>query len=174
LFKQGIYKQLGFNASGRSLAFVASIAVGYSVLFLIGQKWGVALMPLLPSFLGALVLTWLLSVIKLPAHLRGIALLVVAVGFTLFMPHETSRFALIAASFGLITWKLAEMVYVPDAPDFLDVLPPLAWLVGLFWILTGLPSSSAGSLEGVLLAAFSSVILLRLFRHHLCPMTTGI
>jgi len=163
-FKQGIYKQIGFSVTGRSLAFLASIGIGYSVLFLIGEKWGVSLMPFLPSFLGALALFFLLSAIKLPAHLQGLALLGASITFSLCMPSDTSRYALLSASLGLITWKLAEMVYIPDEPDFLDVLPPLTWLIGLFWILTGLPSSAASSSEGVLLAALSSVILLRLFQ----------
>lgn len=164
-FKQGIYKQLGFVATGRSMAFVASIAVGFCVFFLIGEKWGMHLLNLLPSFLGGLVLTWLLSVLKLPGHLRGLALLGASVCFTLYMPADTPRLALIAASLGLITWKVSEMVYVLREPDFLDVIPPLSWLVGVFWILTGLPSGSSAALEGVLLAALSSVILLRLFQN---------
>lgn len=164
-FKQGIYKQIGFNVTGRSAAFVAAIAACYCALFLVGEKWGLGLMPVLPGFLVAMAVPWLLSVIKLPAHLRGLAMLGAAVSYSLYAPADTSRDTLVAAGLGLVTWKISEMVYVPDEPDFQDILPPLIWLAGLFWILTGLPSSNASTFEGVLIAALSSVILLRLFQN---------
>ncbi len=164
-FKQGIYKQLGFTVTGRSATFVAAIAIGYCVLFLVGEKWGVVVMPFLPSFLLAVAAPWLLSVIKLPAPLRGLAMLGAAVSCSLYAPADTSRDNLVAACLGLITWKISEMAYIPDDPDFQDILPPLIWLAGLFWILTGLPSGNASTFEGVLLAALSSVILLRLFQN---------
>ncbi len=110
---------------------------------------GTIAMLFLPSFLGVdaypsasrlyiaggFILPFVLTSLGMNSWLRALVLLIASVAMTMAIPN-TAFIALPAVAMALVLWSFCETFAVPEESradrSFIDILPSLVWLIGLF------------------------------------------
>ncbi len=158
---EGVLKQIGFDRIVPGLGAFALVALPFAALFGIAAGCGADVSAMVPGFAVASVVSFLLSRINLPAHLRGILLLAGCVLMTINTSVDAIATPVAAVLMGLLSWKIADNLCLPSESTLDDVLPSLFWLVGVMWIRLASPEAVLATQEGALLGIISVAQILR-------------
>lgn len=82
------------------------------------------------------------------------------VAATLAIPAE-SHIAIAALIGGLLIWKLADNLLVPERSTLEDLLPSLIWLVTVYWTAVGGGNGNAANQQALVLGTLAVSILIR-------------
>jgi hypothetical protein len=139
--------------------FVFSVVPTTALLFT-GQFGDLATPAAVPYFVGASLITFVITQIGLNSELRSLILLMLSVGLTLFVPAEFAQ-PILGAAAGLLIAKVVETLLQKPDSHLDDIAAPIIWLSTFYWSKAGLTGDSTTLCQEVVLATLLIAIFIR-------------
>jgi hypothetical protein len=162
-FSDRVAGQLSFHPERGALKNFAILIGAFCVLFGLAHWWHVMDITGLGYFSIGLIVPFVLARLGLPARLVGVALLLVSVLVSVFLPGEAAGNPTVSMLLGVTTWKLAENMMF-SVPVLEDALPAIIWLAGSYWIHTTVADAQVPAQLGLLLSSISIALVLRVMQ----------
>lgn len=135
LFRDGVAKQISAKGLVSGIVPFLLAMLPFAAMFGLAAFLQMNVAVTGPTFAVAALLGFLVGRVGLPSPLRGVLLLVASVVFTSFMPAEGLVEPIASAMLGLLASKLLDNLFFNDGVStYDDVVPPLAWLGGVLWL----------------------------------------
>jgi hypothetical protein len=158
-FSEKVAGRLSWQLKWLDVKRYALVLLPFVLLFGAGQHFGFDAANALRFFAIGAAVPFVLARLGFPARLLGILLLLLSV--LLSATVEMSGMPQVALMAGLVVWKLSERLWLKDDSTLEDVLPPLFWLGGIYWINNASPAEQIIPRQGLLLGALSVCLLMR-------------
>lgn len=141
----------------------ACLLFPFLLLFLAGQYFGSPSGHCLSYFACASALPFILRRLGISSAVAGVALTICAVFLTFWLDKDAAM-PLAATIAGLCFYKAADCCLYGGDGTLDDILPPLVWLGGLYWINAASPAALLVERQGFLAGAIAVSLLMRVIQ----------